>query len=259
MEIGFTKEMQYEGVTFRYSRSPSLRKGNEIHAHHEIIYYIDGDATLLAGGIRKELEKNTLIFVPKGCFHNIKIKHQNNYIRLTIGFSDIPLLEEVLSHMDEIKLSCRPEVTAFADAIIKDMCGEFFAGKSLAVYASFLSMMSVLSKEQMESIKGREANDVVSQCMAYIDGNFAENIKVSELAKKYYVSESFLFSEFKKSLGISIHKYITQRRMMHAKSLLEEGRRPTEIHSLCGYADYSTFYKAYTKRFRQSPKEAKNK
>ena len=45
--------------------------------------------------------------------------------------------------------------------------------------------------------------------------------------------------------------------MIYAKRLLDEGKKPTDIYSACGYSDYSTFYKAYTKRFRESPRVAK--
>ena len=45
--------------------------------------------------------------------------------------------------------------------------------------------------------------------------------------------------------------------MIYAKRLLDEGKKPTDVYSLCGYSDYSTFFKAYTKRFGQSPKVAK--
>ena len=41
--------------------------------------------------------------------------------------------------------------------------------------------------------------------------------------------------------------------MVYAKQLLEEGKKPTEISAMCGYSDYSTFYKAFVKRFSSPP------
>lgn len=257
METNFAKEKQYKQIHFRYSRGPSLRKGHEIHPHHEIIYYIDGDATFISGNSCKALEKNTLIFVPKGYFHNFNIKQQDNYVRLTISFPDIPILDEVLMEVRDIIVSRNDDVISFAEAIIKNIDGTPFTSQPLSLYASFLSLISELTKHQSHSAQPQSEKNTLSRCIAFIDEHFTENIAVSDLAKKYFVSKSFLVSGFKRYFGISIHKYITQRRMIYAKRLLDEGHKPTEVYSLCGYSDYSTFYKAYTNRFGQSPKVAK--
>ena len=257
MSICFLKEQQYKQVYFRYSRGPSIRKGHEIHPHHEIIYYIDGDATFISGNICTILEKNTLIFVPKGYFHNFNIKQQDKYVRLTISFPDIPILDEVLMEIRDIIVTRTADVINFAEAIIKNMDAPPFTSQALSVYASFLSLMSELTKHQSTFIQPQSEKNTLSKCIAFIDEHFTENITVSDLAKKYFVSKSFLFTEFKRSFGIPIHKYITQRRMIYAKKLLDEGKKPTDVYSLCGYSDYSTFYKAYTKRFLKSPKAAK--
>ena len=257
METNFAKEKQYNQVYFRYSRGPSLRKGHEIHPHHEIIYYIDGDATFISRNSCTVLKKNTLIFVPKGFFHNFNIKQQDKYVRLTISFPDIPILDEILMEVRDIIVTRTADVINFAEAIIKNIDGEPFTSQALSIYASFLSLMSELTKHQSTSTQSQSEKSILSQCIAFIDEHFTENIAVSDLAKKYFVSKSFLFTEFKKSFGISIHKYITQRRMIYAKRLLDKGKKPTDVYSLCGYSDYSTFFKAYTKRFGQSPKVAK--
>lgn len=257
MEMNFAKEKQYNQIYFRYSRGPSLRKGHEIHPHHEIIYYIDGDATFISRNSCTVLKKNTLIFVPKGFFHNFNIKHQDKYVRLTISFPDIPILDEVLMEVRDIIVTTTPDVIKFAEAIIKNIDCAPFTSQALSVYASFLSLMSELTRHQSNSAQPQSEKSILSHCIAFIDEHFTENISVSDLAKKYFVSKSFLFTEFKKTFGISIHKYITQRRMIYAKSLLDKGNKPTDVYSACGYSDYSAFYKAYTKRFGQSPRDTK--
>jgi AraC-like DNA-binding protein len=255
MSINFVKEQQYNQVFFRYSRGPSLRKGHEIHPHHEIIYYIDGDATFISRNSCTVLKKNTLIFVPKGCFHNFDIKQQDNYLRLTISFPDIPILDEVLMEISDIIVTRNADVINFAKTIVKTIDGAPFTSQALSVYASFLSLMSELTRHQGASIQPKSEKNALSRCIAFIDEHFTENITVSDLAKKYFVSKSFLFTEFKKTFGISIHKYITQRRMIYAKSLLDKGNKPTDVYSACGYSDYSTFYKAFKNEYGISPRE----
>ena len=224
MDINFATEIRHEGASFRYSRGPSLRKGHEIHSHYEIIYYIDGDATFISGDDSVKLEKRTLIFVPKGCFHNFKIKHQNKYVRLTVSFPDLPILTTVFNELNGIVISREGQIIKHAENIIKNMTEPYFVAQGLSVFASFLSMMSELTKQQRAPVKTQGQKSIASQCLAFIDEHFTENITVDELAKKYFVSKSFLFSEFKGAFGISIHKYVTQRRMIYANKLLSEGK-----------------------------------
>ena len=259
MEMNFTKEKQYSQVHFRYSRGPSLRKGHEIHPHHEIIYYIDGDATFISRNSCTVLKKNTLIFVPKGFFHNFNIEKQDKYVRLTIAFPDIPILDEVLTEARDIVLTRATEVINFAEAIIRNIDSPPFTSQGLSVYALFLSLMVELTRQKSNNDQPVSEKSILSQCIDFIDEHFTENIAVSDLAQKYFVSKSFLFTEFKKAFGIPIHKYITQRRMIYAKKLLDEGKKPTDVYSLCGYSDYSTFYKAYSKRFGESPRGSKGR
>ena len=189
MEKQFIKELQHQGVTFRYSRSPSLRKGKEIHAHHEIIYYLDGGATLLAGGIHQTLEKNTLIFVPKGSFHNLQIKNQDRYTRLTVSFSDLPILQDVLPLLDRIRIFREQELLLPAKVMIRELGEEKSAGQALTLYAAFLTLLSKISRsDEMSANTELLQEDVVSRCMAYIDTHFHEDLHVSDLAKAFFVS-----------------------------------------------------------------------
>ena len=170
METNFAKEKQYNQVHFRYSRGPSLRKGHEIHPHHEIIYYIDGDATFISGNSHKALEKNTLIFVPKGCFHNFNIKQQDKYVRLTISFPDIPILDEVLMEIRDIIVSRTDNVISFAEAIIKNIDSTPFTSQPLSLYAYFLSLMSELTKHQSPSPPLQSDKNILSRCIASVSG-----------------------------------------------------------------------------------------
>lgn len=257
MEAYFTKELEYQGIAVRYSRSPSLRHGNEIHAHHELIYYLDGDATLLSEGVEKRLSPKTLLLVPAGCYHHLRIVHQARYTRLTVQFHHLAVLDGVMDGQSNILVCEQTAATDFADAMIASLEQAPCVGRELAVYAAFLSLMAALARGEASVIPPRAEQDVVSRCLSYLDAHFTERVTVAELAKHCYVSESTVFALFRQALGVSVHRYLTQKRMIYAKRLLESGKRPTEIYAQCGYLDYSTFYKAYVKRFSKSPKEEK--
>ena len=59
--------------------------------------------------------------------------------------------------------------------------------------------------------------------------------------------------------GKSFKQYLNEVRLNNAKILLAKGNDATDVYTLCGFKDYSVFYKAYTKYFGKSPKQDKLK
>ena len=62
-----------------------------------------------------------------------------------------------------------------------------------------------------------------------------------------------MMRRFKEQTGYTIHSYLTEKRLLRARQLLQQGQPVTEVCYLCGYQDYSTFSRAYRKCFGTSP------
>ena len=67
---------------------------------------------------------------------------------------------------------------------------------------------------------------------------------------KYYLSHAF-----NSAVGTSIHRYITLKRLIHAKQMLSSGIRPTTAAAHCGFSDYAGFYRAFTAEYGITPAE----
>ncbi len=80
----------------------------------------------------------------------------------------------------------------------------------------------------------------------YIDTHFSEFMDTGLLAGKFSYSKQHLEKLFKDSFGITIHRYITKKRIEEAKFLmLTSGRSLENIAYSCGYGDFSTFYRNF--------------
>ena len=99
--------------------------------------------------------------------------------------------------------------------------------------------------------------NAVSHIIDYISGHLSEDLTIDALAKKIGYSPSGITHCFKKELGVSVHRYITMRRMILAEKLIKSGEKIINVPSACGYRDYSSFYKAYTKYYGHPPSEEK--
>ena len=262
MEKTFEKRICCNDIFFRYSRSHSLMEGNEIHPYHEILYYLGGEATFICEGYQEPLTPGTLLIIPKETYHTFRIGDQANYTRLAITFSALaPLssrLDGILSGIRVIR-----EPNEGLRALLSRMCnaleeeGDRTVQEAL-LYGSLLVLLCEVGAEGgLLARMPRADSSLVRRAIAYIDAHFAEEISVSTLARALYVSPSTLSHTFKTELDISLHKYILQKRLIHAHRLLAEHRKSTKVYLECGYNDYSSFYKAYVKMFGHPPSDDK--
>lgn len=85
----------------------------------------------------------------------------------------------------------------------------------------------------------------------YLDENFsASNINYSHLSGLFNESERTLRYHFQKEFGISIHQYLTHKRLKLAHQLIQcEGQLICDVYLQTGYQDESTFRRAYRNFF----------
>ena len=60
---------------------------------------------------------------------------------------------------------------------------------------------------------------------------------------------------FKEQLMLTVHEYITMKRINTAKLLIEEGVLPSKVYWDVGFSNYSTFFRAFKKTEHISPEQ----
>ena len=55
-------------------------------------------------------------------------------------------------------------------------------------------------------------------------------------------------------MGIGVYRYIMLKRLLIAKQMLTDGTPPGEVFSLCGFRDYTNFYRAFKAEYGISPR-----
>ena len=90
----------------------------------------------------------------------------------------------------------------------------------------------------------------------YINHNFTRALSLDEIAENVFFNKYYMCHVFKEDTGLTIKEYIELLRFMYARKLYAQGKKMTDIAALCGYGDYSLFYKNFTKYSGgRSPKE----
>ncbi|MCD7785831.1 MAG: AraC family transcriptional regulator [Oscillospiraceae bacterium] len=90
----------------------------------------------------------------------------------------------------------------------------------------------------------------------YLDENYRENIRLDDLAIKFYISKYYLAHIFKEQYGTTINGYLTQVRITNAKKHLRFSDRSLEsIGADCGYSDVNYFIRMFKKAEGMTPSE----
>ena len=91
--------------------------------------------------------------------------------------------------------------------------------------------------------------------MEYINNNLTEDLNLTELAARFFVSKSYLNQQFRQATGTTVWNYILLKRLMIARAAIRDGVSVTDAFARSGFTDYSAFYRRYRDRFGVSPKD----
>ena len=148
----------------------------------------------------------------------------------------------------------RQTVHSLMDALIReqDSCTD----PALTAAGSLVaSVMCVLSQAYASDDANREPlqaaaryAEAINCCIAWIDGHFTQELTLNDLCHRFALSRTQFSALFPRCAGTTLKRYIAQKRIGYAVALLGSTDFPIhQIAAMCGYDDFSTFYRNFTK------------
>ncbi len=138
-----------------------------------------------------------------------------------------------------------PLIERIARAVQAEMLDPAPAGKMLVETLASALGVQILRQHSnlvrvsvpLPSVRGALDPRRLRRVKEYIEAHLSEDLSVEMLANKAYLSPFHFARAFKTATGTSPHRYLTDRRIEHAKVLIAEGRLPlVEIADLCGFS-----------------------
>ncbi len=245
------------------------------HDFNKIIIFLSGNINYTIEGKNYVLEPYDIVLVNAGEIHRPSVLDNSAYERIIIYVSTQFLnnyKEEDydlnycfdrakgehsnvlrIHSMDKSKLYqvCQELEHSFSD--------HAFA-KELYQRILFLEFMIQLNRTailgHINYLGAAKDNDKLLQIIEYINEHLTEEITIDILAAKFYLSRYYLMHFFKEETGYTIGNYITEKRLLLAKGLVQNGCSLTEACFQSGFKNYSTFSRAFKKAFKTIPKNA---
>ena len=260
--MNITNEFQDFRFNYHHIDNPQ-RKDYSRHMHYEceILLFEEGEVSYVIEDKRYYLKSHDLLLIPSARYHFAEILPQESYGRYMIDFSPdsvVPeLVREIFCHTHSFHLEAdSPIIGAFQ--ILRSLTSRRDERYNELICRTLLTEI-LFHTLHLQEDNGAPENTVsesdCSQIVAYVNRHLTEIENLDEIANRFYTSKSSLSHNFKRTMGISLMKYIHNKRLLLAQERIRAGGKPTEVYALCGYKDYATFFRAYTKYFGKNPSD----
>ena len=247
-------------VCFTYGRvhdPKNAKYHRHMHSEYEILLFLVEGPYYVIDGTKYPMKANTLLLVPTQTYHFAMPENAAYYCRYMLAFKadavDARLLQEAFPGRNRFDLDKQhPIVQNFhhlndllqttpeehRDLLLRTFCTQVLLDL-LALRREFPDN----SKAQADPI------------LTYIDRHLTTIRSADEIAEHFFISTSALSHQFRERMDISLMKYIRQKRLLLAKSLLEQGEKAMDVYLQCGFREYTAFYKAYVRFFGIPPSQ----
>lgn len=95
----------------------------------------------------------------------------------------------------------------------------------------------------------------ITNIIQYISLNTYNSLKIKEIARHFYISETCLRNKFKKETNMTLQEFITKKKIGESKELLKSNLSITEIAVKLGFFDASHFSKTFKNLTGITPKQ----
>lgn len=262
------KDMKYEKIHV-VDKTYHKQHPQFIHSHKDVLelsYIVEGQGNYFVYNKSYPVHAGTLVICNADTVHGEMLFKNSNMKSYCCVLRDVQLYgrkkgaliddgddavlyfsgvnKELLYHLYRSLelLGNRNEMNRIADKIAQAIVD--IVSKELIEYTKY-SKMKVDKKEK-----------IVFRIMNYIDSCYMEQITVAELAEKFHMSESSVAHKFKKTVGISVMRYILMRRIGEAQNkLMNTDDSISDIGYQLGFGDAAHFSSSFKKNVGITPTE----
>lgn len=244
-------------------KTPS-RKEHFLHMHnyYEFFFFFEGVADYMVDGHTFHLGSNDLIVIQPSTFHSLNLADRCAAYERSVFFFQPQILSEeqlaVLKSMPPIVRLKQGNMICDLFRILRDQEGTFTDEEFLYLEKSTLfNIIACLRHIDLNAVTEDISDDTFNIILQYISENFTKEITAEFLAEKFFVSPSWIYHAFSSKVHMSLKKYVNQKRILYAQTLIARHIPITEVCFLCGYDNYSTFYRQYLSFTGTTPLEDK--
>ena len=234
------------------------------HDSYEILYVVEGRGKYLIEGAKFDLVPRSLVLIKPFEYHCVEVEADTKYERFVIHFDTENVALEIKDILERISNAEEYDSGSYysSGTLSNSIASTFERFKEITdleahereIYAKLIlsELIFLLSATGNEPI-AHDEHKIGAKVARYINEFLDKDISLDIIAKRFFVSKYYLCRIFKKYSGVSIHAYVSQKRVLYAKQLIESGETASGAAYKVGFGDYSAFYRAYVKALGKPP------
>lgn len=241
----------------------------EYHYHEfcKLLFLVSGTGSYSVEGHRYALQPGDIVLVGSRAVHRPEFVPDAPYERIIVyidpdflrrqSSADCDLLDIFSGRQGHVLRSAKQQwLLSLASHLEQELSGQEF-GRVILSTGALLRLLVEIGREQASNPQAPSpltpGDSRILLLMDYIREHAAEDLSIDALAEHFYMSKYHMMHLFREETGQSIHGYLTQQRLIHARALIAGGMRATEAAFRSGFATYSSFTRAYGKQFGATP------
>jgi AraC family transcriptional regulator len=204
-------------------------------------------------------DAGTIYLLPRGTRDTLTWRNDSSRVLVAIEPKFLAESVEETSHLDDVALLPNwalkdRHITTLMLALHADLEDQQPAGRLYGEMLGATLAAYLVKRYAARAVKPRPAQGGLpgarlKRILDYVEANYTTDIRLRDLAGLANMSPHHFSEQFRRSLGMSPHRYVIERRIEHAKRMLRDSRVGIlEIALATGFADQSHF----TKMFRMS-------
>ena len=244
----------------------------EYHYHEfcKVLLLVQGSGGYYVDGQRYLLQPGDIVLLDAHSIHRPELDADVPYERIILYISPEYLkrqstadcsLETVFSgengHVLRLPENRRQKIFRMAATLEQDLQGDSF-GREILSNAGLLRLLVEIGRNRENPESDRTSpvmpqNERILAILRYIDEHLSEDLDAEVIANAFFISKYHMMRQFRRETGTTVHLYITQKRLVKARELMDSGMRATEACYRCGWRSYSSFTRAYNKHLGTTP------
>mgnify|MGYP003374166302 FL=1 len=265
-------EIYYYNDTFQNSHYYNVN--SHVHNYYEFYFFLEGNVTMNIEGALHVLKPGDVIIIPPNISHYAILNDEHIPYRRFVFWISIDYCNDLLQlSPDYVYLMQHARVTKHyifhydvigfntlqskVFRLIEELhSNRFGRDAKITLCANDLILHLNRSVYEMEHPKSQhEQQHLYQNLLLFIEDHLDEELTLDRLAEQFFVSKYHIAHVFKENLGLSIHQFITKKRLRMCQEAILSQTTISNIYLKYGFKDYSSFFRAFKKEFGMSPKE----
>jgi len=241
-------------INFVYEREPHFPHEHVISSTYTLALVTNGNGVLCTSGKEFPLTKGDLFFTFSAKPYIIDNTDSLQYIYISFtGLRAIALLER-------LKISYAFPVFSGFEFLTDLWENTLYASREentdLFCEALLLYSLGFICSSNQEEVCEERQNGILL-AKQYIDMNYTDSsLNLKSVSEKFSYHPKYFSVAFKKLVRLNFSKYLTNRRLTHAESLIQSGvTNLKDLAELCGYENPLYFSKCFKEKYGVSPKK----